>query len=747
MTAGNTQEKAQTASKTPMVRINEILDKAAGYLPEEDQALIRKAYVFSAAAHAGQMRLSGEPYLMHPLEVANALTEMRMDGPAVAAGLLHDTVEDTKAQIEEIDAKFGEEVADIVDGVTKISLMTFNSREERQAENIRKMIMAMAEDIRVLLVKLADRLHNMRTLDFQKPHKQKLIAQETMDIYAPLANRLGLHLLKVELEDLSLKYLRPDVYEQLKEGVKNQRIAGEEYIAGVIDFVNGKLQENKIKGRVSGRTKHLNSTWNKMMQRGIPLEQVHDLIAFRIIVHTLKDCYAVLGLIHAEWKPVPGRFKDYISMPKANMYQSLHTTVVGPEAKRIEIQIRTEEMHRLAEFGVAAHWNYKESGSAKGAKSRDMERFSWLRGLMDWQKEESDSKEFMKSLRFDLFKEEVYVFTPDGEVKELPDGATPVDFAFHIHTQVGEHCAGARVNGRLVPLSTKLKNGDTVEIITDPSRRPSRDWLKFVKTAKARTRVNHFIRTEERDRSISLGKDLLEKEGRKAGINFAKALKDGELEAVAVDFSLKGVEDLLSAVGYTRITAKQVINRLLPKEEKPEPKDQDALQTTPQPKTAPSDKVGILGVDDVLVRFANCCNPLPGDPIKGYISRGKGVTVHTADCPNIAQMEPERLINVSWEGEHTHPYPAKIKIICRNERGVLALIAGELAERGVNIDAGTFRSDIGGTTELIFTVEVRDSVHLYDVINRLSHLSHVIEVIRLTVEGDEEITEATSALQ
>ncbi|MDY7001449.1 MAG: RelA/SpoT family protein, partial [Thermodesulfobacteriota bacterium] len=424
-----------------MIRINDILDKTSSYLSESDRNLIQKAYVFSAAAHAGQERLSGEPYLSHPLEVANELSEMRLDGATIAAGLLHDTVEDTRTTIEELDARFGEEVADIVDGVTKISqmLMTFDSREARQAENIRKMIMAMSEDIRVLMVKLIDRLHNMRTLESQKPVKQRLIAQETMDIYAPLANRLGLHRVKVELEDLSLKFLRPDMYRQIARGVRKHQAAGREYIKKVISLIEEKLKINKIKGRVSGRTKHFYSTYHKMLQQGLALDQIYDLIAFRVIVHTLKDCYAVLGLVHAEWKPVHGRFKDYISMPKANMYQSLHTTVVGPDGERIEIQIRTEEMNALAEYGVAAHWHYKESDRGH-LKTKDLDRFGWLRRMMDWQKEESDPKEFMKSLRFDLFKSEVYVFTPRGEVKELPEGATPVDFAYLIHTEVGEHC-------------------------------------------------------------------------------------------------------------------------------------------------------------------------------------------------------------------------------------------------------------------------------------------------------------------
>ncbi|MEW5771918.1 MAG: bifunctional (p)ppGpp synthetase/guanosine-3',5'-bis(diphosphate) 3'-pyrophosphohydrolase [Thermodesulfobacteriota bacterium] len=722
-----------------MIRINDITDKVADLLPPKELDLIRKAYVFSAAAHAGQVRLSGEPYLMHPLEVAHTLAIMRLDGATIAAGLLHDTVEDTGTGVEEIDAQFGEEVADIVDGVTKISRMqmTFDSKEEAQAENIRKMILAMSEDIRVLMVKLADRLHNMRTLDFQRPDKQKRIAQETMDIYAPLANRLGLHRLKIELEDLSFKYLKPDVFAQLDRGVSRFRETGQAYLDKVVGLLEGMLRKNKIQGRVHGRTKHLFSAWHKMQQQGLTLDQVHDIVAFRVIVGGLKDCYAVLGLVHAEWRPVPGRFKDYISMPKANMYQSLHTTVVGPDGERMEIQIRTEEMHRLAEYGVAAHWHYKEAG-VKAKKSRDEERFTWLRQIMDWQKEESDPREFLKSLRFDLFKDEVYVFTPKGDVKELPEGATPVDFAYLIHSEVGDHCSGAKVNGRLVPLATELKNGDTVSIITDASRRPSRDWLKFVKTAKARTRIKHFIRTEERARAIALGKEMLEKEGRKVGVNAQKAFKEGRLDVLAREFSLKEAEDLLTAVGYARLTPRQVLNKLAPRREE-EPSREPAERREEPGAKAKSDRVQLKGVDDVLVHFARCCNPLPGDPIVGYISRGRGMTVHTADCPNVASFEPERLLDVSWEGEEEgRPYPAKIRIICRNVRGMLHIISGVLAEQGVNIDAGRFSSNVDGNTEMVFTVEVRDSHHLYQAIDRLGEVEDVIEVSRLAIAEEEE---------
>ncbi len=716
-----------------MIRINEILDKAAVYLPGPEQAVVQKAYVFSAAAHAGQIRLSGEPYLSHPLEVANILAEMRLDASTIAAGLLHDTVEDTKATLEEINEQFGDDVTKIVNGVTKISKMSFDSKEEAQAENIRKMILAMADDIRVIMVKLADRLHNMRTLEYQKTVKQKMVAQETMDIYAPLANRLGLYRIKIKLEDLSLRYLKPDVYFQVQEGLKKHEFVGEQYIQKVCALVDEALKKNSIQGRVSGRLKHVYSIYHKMVQQGLTLDQVYDVIAFRVTVQSIKHCYAVLGLVHSIWKPVPGRFKDYISMPKANMYQSLHTTVIGPDGERIEIQIRTEEMHKLAEFGVASHWKYKEDSKLN---EKDAERFTWLRQILDWQEELKDPREFMASLRFDLFEDEVYVFTPRGQVKELPEGATPIDFAYHIHTEVGDRCSGARVNGKLVPLNTKLKNGDTVEIITDPHRHPSRDWLKLVKTAKARTRIKHWIRNEERHQSIALAREVLEKEGRKLGVNINKVFKQGLFREIAAEYSFQSEEDLLSAIGYARITPRQVLNRILSREEEAGPRDDPRDEKTGDEEKAvhPGAKqegVRIKGVGDVLVRFAHCCNPLPGDPIVGYISRGRGVAIHRNDCHNVPEMEPERLIEVFWESEMDKSFPAKIKIICENKKGVLAKISNLLTKEDVNIDAGTFRSNVDGKSELLFTVMVNDSSHLYNSLGKMRKLKEVVEVTRI----------------
>lgn len=713
-----------------MIRIQEILDKVNENNHEANLELIQHAYVYAASAHAGQMRLSGEPYLSHPLAVAYTLAEMGFDEPTVAAGLLHDTVEDTKSTIEEIDENFGEEVADIVDGVTKISLIPFENKEEAQAENIRKMILAMSHDMRVLMVKLADRLHNMSTLDFQKVHKQRRIAQETMDIYAPLANRLGLNVMKRRLEDLSFKYLRPDVYNQIEHWLESHQVVEKHIIDKVVSMLRDLLDGSSIEGQVYGRIKHKYSIYKKMQSQSLSLDEMHDIMAFRVLVKDIKDCYAVLGLVHSQWKPVYGRFKDYISMPKANGYQSLHTTVIGPEGERIEIQIRTEEMHRQAEHGVAAHWLYKENGRVN---SKDLEQFSWLREIFERQGEESDSREFLHSLKMDLFKDEVYVYTPAGDVKELPEGATPLDFAFMIHTKVGHHCAGAKINGRLMPLGTELKNGDIVEILTDPARSPNRDWLKMVKTARARSRIQHYIRTEERTRAATLGRELLEKEGRKVSLNVVKAFKEGQMSIVAQDMNYESVDDLVSAVGYARITPRKILNKLYSILH-PDSANQVAPEALParEAQKVKDSSVGVAGVDGVLMRFAKCCNPVPGDPIVGYISRGMGITVHRADCPNVINMEPERLISVHWEGTEEKPYEAGIFIISKNEPGVLAKITNILAKNNINITALELGSQVDGRSRLKLTIEVKNTTQLYQNIEAIRNLPAILEVVRDT---------------
>ncbi|MBO6170576.1 MAG: bifunctional (p)ppGpp synthetase/guanosine-3',5'-bis(diphosphate) 3'-pyrophosphohydrolase [Desulfovibrio sp.] len=716
-----------------MIRIQEILDKVSANNHEADLELIQKAYVYAATHHAGQTRLSGEPYLSHPLAVADILAGMGFDEPTVAAGLLHDTVEDTKASIEEIDENFGEEVADIVDGVTKISQITFENKEEAQAENIRKMILAMSHDMRVLMVKLADRMHNMRTLDFQKEYKRKRIAQETMDIYAPLANRLGLYLMKRDLEDLSFKYLRPDIYNQIDHWLDLHQVVEKQIIEKVVALLRGLLENNGLTGQVKGRIKHKYSIYKKMQSQSLTLDEMHDIMAFRVLVRDIRDCYAVLGLVHSQWRPVHGRFKDYISMPKANGYQSLHTTVIGPEGERIEIQIRTEDMHRQAEHGVAAHWLYKEKGRVN---SKDLEQFAWLREIFERQGEEADSREFMHSLKMDLFKDEVYVYTPKGDVKELPEGATPLDFAFVIHTKVGHHCSGAKINGRLMPLGTELKNGDVVEILTDPARNPNRDWLKLVRTAKARNRIQHYLRTEERLHAVNLGRDLLEKEGRKVNLNVSRAMKEGQLALVAADMNFESVDDLVAAVGYAHTTPRKVLNRLYavlhPGEAAAAEPPTPTVKESRENARRKSDGVGISGVDGVLMRMAKCCNPVPGDPIIGYISRGQGITVHLADCPNVANMEPERLISVHWDGQEEKPYEAGIFIIAKNEHGVLAAVAEVMGKNSVNITGLNMEIQADGRARLHFTVEVRDATQLYQLIEAIRALPPIFEVVRET---------------
>ncbi len=693
-----------------------------------DKNLIQKAYVFSATAHANQIRLSGEPYLSHPLEVAYILSKMKMDTATICAGLLHDTVEDSSATVEELTKLFGDDVARIVDGVTKISKINFVSKQEAQAENIRKMILAMADDLRVIIVKLADRLHNMSTLEFQKEHKQRSIAQETLDIYAPLANRLGLYRIKVDLEDLSLKYLKPDVYSQIQEEVKMNQTAGADYIALVCKEIEDLLQENNIEGSVAGRVKHINSIYHKMVTQHLELDQIYDIIAFRVRVESIKECYAVFGLIHSLWRPVPGKIKDYISMPKSNMYQSLHTTVIGPSGERIEIQIRTHEMHRYAEYGVAAHWLYKEGSKLK---AKDASTFAWLRQILDWQEEMKDPREFMQALRIDLFEEEVYVYTPGGEVKELPEGSTPVDFAYSVHTEIGNRCAGAKVNGNLVPLGTVLHHGDIVEIIKGRNQRPSRDWLQFVKTAKAKTHIRQWIRTEERALSINLAREIMEKEARKVGINFVQRLNKGDLDEVAGKFALQSADDLLVAVGNGRVTPRQVLNIMQPPEPgRGEVKEEGKTQQAAQSRQDSS--VFVNGLEDAMIRLASCCDPLPGDPIIGYISRGRGVTVHTLDCPNVKNMEPERLIDVSWGNEKEQPFPARIHVTCKNEKGILAKVVSLLAQEDINLQEGSFRSNVDGQGVIDIQIEVASTAHLYATLEKLTKIKGVTKAIRVT---------------
>ncbi|MBU2551790.1 MAG: bifunctional (p)ppGpp synthetase/guanosine-3',5'-bis(diphosphate) 3'-pyrophosphohydrolase, partial [Proteobacteria bacterium] len=613
-----------------MRRIENILDQIASYHPMADLGMVQRAYIFSAQAHKGQTRLSGEPYLSHPLEVAGMLADIKLDVPSVTSGLLHDTVEDTRATIEELSERFGPEVAGIVDGVTKISQMKFATHTERQAENMRKMIVAMATDIRVLLVKLTDRMHNMRTLGFLAPEKQAVISQETLDIYAPLAGRLGMQKIKSELEDHCLYFLEPETYQEILTNVASRRGERESYIKEVIELISGKMMEFNVPCEVSGRPKHLYSIYQKMIQQNLPLNQVFDITAFRIIVETVKDCYSTLGVIHSIFKPIPGRFKDYISLPKANGYQSLHTTLIGPRAERMEIQIRSREMHEYAENGIASHWRYKEGDHLTENESK---RFAWLRTLLEWQRDLKDPAEFLSSVREGLFPEDVFVFTPAGDVRELPRGATPVDFAYVIHTEVGHRCIGAKVNGSIIPLKYQLRNGDTVEILTAKNSSPSKDWLNFVVTPKARNRIRQWFKVEERERALSLGREMLEKGLRKHELNFNQLFKSGGLEQPAKDFSLTSQEDLVASVGFGKISVNQVAGKLKPMQDR-QASFMDRMVR--RIRKRPKEGIKVRGVGDVLLRFAGCCNPVPGEEIVGYITIGRGVSIHSARCKNVS---------------------------------------------------------------------------------------------------------------
>ncbi len=713
-----------------MIRLGDIIDRVLSYHPNADVGVIEKAYVFSAKVHEGQTRLSGEPYLSHPLEVAGILANMRLDVLSIASGLLHDTVEDTLTTIEEIKALFGEEVATIVGGVTKISQMTFATTEERQAENIRKMILAMSEDIRVVLVKLADRVHNMRTLGYLALPRQRAIAQETLDIYAQLAARLGINWMKAELEDLALYYLEPDIYHEISQSIIRLKGEREAYIREMRELIRQKMAEFNLNCRVEGRVKHIYSIYQKLKNDNLEsIEEVYDLIAFRIVLGSVKECYEALGVVHSAWRPIPGRFKDYIGMPKENMYQSLHTTVVGPYGERMEVQIRSEEMHRVAEEGIAAHWRYKEG---KAVSERDEKEMAWLHQLLEWQKDLKDPREFLESVRSDLFPSEVYVFTPKGAIKEFPAGATPVDFAYAIHSEVGHRCTGAKVNGRLVPLKYELQNGDMVEIITALNHVPSRDWLKFVKTSRARNRIRQWIKTEERVHSISLGRDIAEREFKKHHQSFPKFLKSGKLDEIAKEFSLAGADDLLASIGYGKVSALQVLGKIVPREElEKKPAEGAVAKLVKKVMRRGKDGIRVKGVDDVLVRFGRCCNPLPGDPIVGYITRGRGVSIHTNNCPNAIGAELERRVDVSWDESQPTPRPVRIQVMSLDRRGALAEISTILTTSEANILEAECHTTVDKKGVCNFTIEVNDTKHLQRVMASLRQLEEVVMVKRL----------------
>ena len=712
-----------------MIRLNDITSRLLGYNPKADITLIEKAYVYSAKVHQGQVRLSGLPYLSHPLEVAYILTEMKMDVVSIVAGLLHDTIEDTTAELSEIKRLFGEETTNIVDGVTKISKIQFASTEERQAENIRKMILAMTTDIRVIMVKLADRLHNMRTLGFHTHEKRQAIAQETLDIYAPLAGRIGIYWLKSHLEDLCLFYLEPEIYKKINSGIAERRGVREKFIREVKELITAKIKDYNIEAVIKGRHKHFYSIYSKMMDQNLSVDQVYDLVAFRVIVNTLKECYEVLGIIHSMWKPILGRFKDYISLPKANMYQSLHTSVIGPYAQRMEVQIRTWEMDKVAEEGIAAHWKYKEGLTAE----TDQKQFAWLKQLLEWQKNLHDPKEFMEMVQMDLFPDEVYVFTPKGEVREFPKGATPVDFAYSIHSEVGEKCSGAKVNGRMVPLRYKLKNGDIIEIITSSKQHPRKDWLDFVKTPRAKSRIRQYIKNQERDESIAIGKSILEKAIEQSQLNLTNLLKNEQIASIAKDFSLHSSEDLLANVGYGKISANQVMGRLRPRLGLEEDEQGGLVRKVVSKITRKKSTKGIKvkGLDDMLVRFANCCHPLPGEHVVGFITRGRGVTIHKNNCRYLLDSDKDRLVEVQWEPTNEDLFLARLKITSVDRKGILADISSIISQKEANIIQAEVKTTMDKKGIAFFTIEVENFKQLENIMGTIKRVKDVLIVERM----------------
>jgi GTP pyrophosphokinase len=725
-----------------VIRLSDILTRVEAYHPAADVDLIKKAYVYAAKAHDGQLRKSGDPYVVHPLSVASIITELRLDVPSVCAGLLHDCVEDTSATVDEIQQIFSPEVAFLVDGVTKLGKIPWNTREERQAENFRKMLLAMARDIRVILVKLCDRLDNMRTLDHMAPDKQERIARETMDIYAPLANRLGIMWIKSELEDLAFKYLEPAPYEKLRAELDRTEKDRQKYISEVERHIQNEMGAGGIRSVVKGRAKHLWSIYQKMKKTGRELEQIYDAIGFRVITDSVRQCYEALGVAHSRWTPIPGRFKDYIALPKPNMYQSLHTSVLGPKGHRVEIQIRTSEMHKIAEEGIAAHWRYKEGKPA--AADTDDKKFAWLRQLMEWQQDLKDPTEFIETVKIDLFADEVYVFTPKGDVKALPKGSCPIDFAYAVHTGVGNKCSGARVNGVIVPLRYQLRNGDVVEIITSPNQKPNKDWLKYVVTSRAKAKVRHLLREEQRERAKILGKELLERELRKWGMSFAKAHRNGDFDKAAVPLKAGTGEDLIALVGYGKVTAVQVAEVLVPEErrakgpEEPAPPSSNPItnlirKVTRRTSTGGGSGIRVAGEGDVLVRYAKCCNPLAGDPIVGFITRGRGVTVHTRDCQKALDLDPDRRVDVEWDAKVKAPRPVSLQVVCADRPGLLATISQAFSESGVNISQAHCRATDDHKAVNTFQFQVADLEQLKNVIRTLQKISGVFSVERVAI--------------
>ncbi|MFO0677407.1 MAG: bifunctional (p)ppGpp synthetase/guanosine-3',5'-bis(diphosphate) 3'-pyrophosphohydrolase [Polyangiaceae bacterium] len=721
-----------------MLQVDEIIARVRGYQPAADADLIRRAYDLSARMHAGQTRKSGDPYIIHPVSVAGIITELKLDTASVCAGLLHDVVEDTLTTTGDIERDFGTEIAELVDGVTKLSKINFTSKEDRQAENFRKMVVAMARDIRVLLVKLCDRVDNMRTLEHMTREAQERIARETLEIYAPLANRLGIQGFKSELEDLSFKYLEVDAYSELTNAIAKTKKERDKYIADVCKTLYGRLAEQGFAAEVGGRAKHLYSVWRKMKTHGASLDQIHDLIAFRVIVESVSDCYAALGVIHSKWTPVPGRFKDYIALPKPNMYQSLHTTVIGPGRERIEIQIRTHQMQRVAERGIAAHWKYKDRQGG-GVSEEDAARFGWLRQLLEWQKELKDPAEFLEGVKVDLFQDEVYVFTPKGDVRVFPRGATPLDFAFAIHTKLGEQCTGARVNGKLEPLRYKMRNGDIIDIVTSANQHPSKDWLDIVVTTRARAKVRNFLRQDQREKSLRLGRELLERELTKASISLNKLLKsEPELRKLLETMKVVSADEMFIGIGYGKIDPQDVATALAP----PNKEGKDA--TPPESlregqiaklvrKVIKRDEGGIRlnGIDDVLVRYAKCCNPLPGDDILGFITRGRGITIHRRGCAKAFDTDPERRVEIQWDTKAKINRSVQLRVTTTNQPGILANVGQTFSALSINISEANCRAGDDGRAVNLFTFICSDISQLKDVMRALQKVKGVVAVERV----------------
>ena len=727
-----------------VTRFRDLLRKVRSYRPAEDQTLVKKAYEFSEQHHKGQVRQSGEPYLVHPLEVAILLADMRLDATAITAGLLHDAVEDTTVTVDEIKAEFGEQVAHIVEGVTKISKIDFASSEEAQAENVRKMVLAMMDDIRVVLIKLADRLHNMRTLKYLSEDRQQKIARETLDIYAPIAHRLGMGKIRGELEDLAFQYVDPISYNQVKEAIESRRKEGEAFLAEVQKVIQHKLHENKIQARVEARIKRMYSIWQKLQRQRISVDQIYDMLALRIITQSESDCYAVLGILHGLWRPVPGRIKDFIAIPRNNFYKSLHTTVISEKGHAFEVQIRTEEMHKMAEEGIAAHWKYKDGP----VSARDEQRLAWLRQVVEWQTDMKSSDEFLATLKIDLYPEEVYTFTPKGKIVVLPRDATAIDFAYTVHTEVGNTCVGAKVNGRIVPLRYKLRSGDIVEILTQPGHNPSRDWLQLAKSSRARQKIKHWMNVHQRERAIEIGRKLIEKEARKYHIAL-KNISEAELTRVASENGLAKPDDLLAALGYGKFSARSILAKVLPEEAAhmgaqtpPTNGDGDINAATGLTSVVrrvfggDTSAIKVTGHDDLLVYRAHCCNPIRGEEIVGYVTRGKGVAVHSKSCTNVLNLmfEPERRIAVEWGKDSAAPttpgYPVKLSVLCDNRPGMLKEIATVISDAKTNIrNAEATTAEDHATVDIV--ADIADLKHLERILGGVRKSPGVRDVQRV----------------